>query len=106
MMHLDREQRDTLAEFVRFCDAVNGPISRPLLLPRSAFYSVPVAIENCPTDYVDSPGLEKNEKEHASYTVVLKWKEEIERIPIAPPFSSRLLFSFCLKVLLLGDSHP
>ena len=105
-MHLDREQRDTLAEFVRFCDAVNGPISRPLLLPRSAFYSVPVAIENCPTDYVDSSGLEKNEKEHASYTVVLKWKEDVERIPIAPPFSSRLLFSFCLKVLLLGDSHP
>lgn len=106
MMRLDRGQRDTLTEFVRFCDAVNGPISRPLLFPRSAFYSVPVAIENCHTDYVDSPGLEKNEKEHASYTVVLKWKEDVERIPIAPPFSSRLLFSFCLKVLLLGDSHP
>lgn len=104
-MRLDRGQRDTLAEFVRFCDAVNGPISRPLLLPRSAFYSVPVAIENCPTDYVDSPGLEKNEKEHASYTVVLKWKEEIERIPSAPLCSSRLLFSFCLKVLVLSDSH-
>lgn len=106
MMHLDRGQRDTLAEFVRFCDAVNGPISRPLLLPSSAFYSVPVTTENRPTDYVDSPGLEKNEKERASYTVILKWKEEIERIPIAPPCSSRLLFSFCLKVLVFGDSHP
>ena len=104
-MRLDRGQRDTLAEYVRFCDAVNGPISRPLLFPRSAFYSVPVATENRPADYVDSPGLERNEKEHASYTVVLKWKEDVERTPIAPPFSSRLLFSFCLKVLLLDDSN-
>lgn len=82
------------------------PFLVPFCFPGSAFYSVPVATENCPADYVDSPGLEKNEKERASYTVVLKWKEDVERIPIAPPFSSRLLFSFCLKVLLLGDSHP
>mgnify|MGYP001708511784 CR=1 FL=1 len=104
-MRLDRGQRDTLTKFVRFCDAVNGPISRPLLFPHSAFYSVPVTTENRPADYVDTAGLEKNEKEHTSYTVVLKWKEEIERIPNAPPCSSRLLFSFCLKVLLLGNSH-
>ena len=105
MMRLDRGQRDTLAEYLQFCDAIHGSISRPFLLPRSVFYSVPVAIENRPTDYVDTPGLRRNENGSAFCILILKWKENVDRIPFTPPCSSRFLFSFCLKVLLWSDSH-
>lgn len=105
MARMDREQREEVINYLRFCDEINGPISRPLLLPRSVFYSVPTTIEHNPADYVDIPALKANANGSANCVLILKWKEDIDQIPLTLPCSSRLLFSFCLKIILCAVSH-